>query len=196
MSERRKIKEFHYITPIENIPSILEHGVLSYERIASLPHSSIAMEEVQEMRDEVKIPNGLRLHQYANFYLHTRNPMMYARKENAKYLCVLRVSTEARHIDGCVITDGNAASEYTRFLSIQQSEQLDLEAIYAEDWTHDNRIVYLRHKSQKCSEFLVPHHLPLKYIVGAYVVSEPSKLALEEKSFNFPITIDSHLFFR
>lgn len=192
-----KIEEFHYITPIENIPSILERGILSYERIAAMPHSSIAMPEVQAKRDGVQIPGGLKLHQYANFYLHARNPMMYKRQAEVDDLCVLQISTDARHLPDCVLADRNASSDYVRFLAIKDARELDLAAIYADDWRHpDDQIAYLRHRSIKCAEFLVPHHLPLKFVKGAYVVSQQSESELKEKGFNLPVTIDTNLFFR
>ena len=131
-----KIREFQWITPIRNIPSVLQHGILSYDEAAKLPHDSVAMQEVQERRDKVQVPGGLRLHQYVNLYFHARNPMLFKRKDEAPNICVLRVSVEARHIPGSVIADRNASSDYVRFLSVAQVDQLDLEAIYAMDWRH------------------------------------------------------------
>ena len=119
--------------PIENIPSVMEHGILSNERAAKLPHRSVAMSEVQERRDKTQVPGGLRLHQYANLYFHARNPMLYKRKENAGDLCILRVSTEVRHLSGAVLADQNAASPMVRFLSIEQISKIDLEAVYAQE---------------------------------------------------------------
>jgi hypothetical protein len=72
-----RVTEFHCIMPLENIPSVLEHGILSHERMASLPHRSVAMQGVQERRDLKQVPGGLKLHQYANLYFHARNPMLY-----------------------------------------------------------------------------------------------------------------------
>jgi hypothetical protein len=191
-----KIAELQCIMPIVNIPTVLEHGILSYERASKLAHSSVAMGDVQEKRDQVRVPGGLKLHQYANMYFHARNPMMYKRKEEASRLCILRISTEARHIAGAVLTDCNAASPWVRFLAIEQVGELDLEAVYASDWRHPgNEIAYKKHKAQKCAEFLVPHQLPLKYIDGAYVVNEIAARNLTNQGFNLPIEVDSDLFF-
>ena len=192
-----KIAELQCIMPIANIPMVLEHGILSYERASKLPHSSVAMGEVQEKRDQVRVPGGLKLHQYANLYFHARNPMLFKRKEDAPNLCVLRVSTEARHIPGAVLADCDAARPWVRFLAIQQVSELDLEAIYARDWRHPgNEISYRKHKAQKCAEFLVPHQLPLKYLEGAYVVDKIAAEKLTATGFNLPITVEPDLFFR
>lgn len=191
-----EIREFQWITPIRNIPSVLRHGILSYDVAAKLPHHSVAMQEVQERRDKVQVPGGLRLHQYANLYFHARNPMLFKRKDEAPNICVIRVSIEARHIPGSVIADRNASSAYVRFLSVAQVGQLDLVAIYAEDWRHPNDLIaYYRHKSQKCAEFLVPNRVPTEYIVGAYVTNDAAKTALESNGFTSPIDIAPDLFF-
>ena len=182
--------------PIQNIPSVLKHGILSNERSKKLTHFSVAMDEVQERRDGVKVPGGLRLHQYANVYLHARNPMMFRRRDVAHELCVLRVSTRALQIDGAVIADRNASSDYVRFLSVNQTNLLDLDAIYARDWRHPNDpIAFYRHRSQKCAELLVPHVLPPDFLEGAWVVGDTIGADLEKVGFALPITADSDLFF-
>jgi len=83
------LEEFQNIMPISNIPSVLNHGILSHEMGSRLPHTSVALQSAQDSRDQVRIPNGLKLHQYANVYFHARNPMMSLRRNEANKLCVL-----------------------------------------------------------------------------------------------------------
>jgi cell division protein YceG involved in septum cleavage len=97
-----RIKEFQCIMPLENIPSVIKHGILSFERAAKLKHHSVAMTEVQDRRDKKQVPGGLKLHQYANLYFHARNPMLYKRKDEAANICILRVSTTVLQNDGVV----------------------------------------------------------------------------------------------
>jgi len=111
-----RVTEFQCIMPILNVESVLQHGILSYERASTLAHDSVAMHEVQDRRDQKQVPGGLKLHQYANLYFHARNPMLFKRKDKAEALCVLRVSTEVRCVPGVVFTDCNASSDYVRFL--------------------------------------------------------------------------------
>ena len=40
--DRDEVREFHFITPISNLGSILMHGILSHERVAELKHLSVA----------------------------------------------------------------------------------------------------------------------------------------------------------
>lgn len=106
-----RVTELHCIMPMSNIGSVLAQGILSYEHAAMLAHASVAMQPVQDKRDQKHVPGGLKLHQYANLYLHARNPMLYKRLAEAASLCVLCVSTDVLALDGTVITDQNAASD-------------------------------------------------------------------------------------
>ncbi len=190
----KRIKELQCIMPLDNIPSVLEHGILSYERAAKLKHHSVAMPEVQDLRDKKQVPRGLKLHQYANLYFHARNPMLYKRKNED--ICVLRISTEVLQIPGVVITDCNAASNYARFFHPSQLGLLDFDDIFAMDWRHRNDpVAYWRHRSRKCAEILVPHFVDPRFLAGAYVVSQDVVARLKD-CFNLPITIDRAMFFR
>ena len=191
-----KIQEFHCIMPIANVLSVTKSGVLSYHGASKLTHRSVAMPEIQERRSKVRIPHGRPLHHYANFYLDARNPMLYKRRDNAIGLCVLRISTAARHIEGAVLADRNAFSDYVRFLAISQAKLLDLEAIYSRDWQHPgDEIATFRHRSKKCAEFLVPDRLPPEFIEGAYVVNATAKRSVVETGSARPVTIEPDMFF-
>jgi hypothetical protein len=73
---RSDITELHFITAIENLTSILEHGILSNRRAGRLPHRSVAMAEVQNRRRDKRIPGAGLLHDYANLYFDAHNPML------------------------------------------------------------------------------------------------------------------------
>ena len=191
-----RVPEFQCIMPLENIPSVVELGILSHERAAKVEHYSVAMEEVQERRHLKHVPGGLKLHQYANLYFHARNPMLFKRKDSAETLCVLRVSTEVRHIDGVVFADRNASSDYVRFLHPRQEGVLDYDAIFAMDWRHPNQFEYFARKSKKCAEILVPHCVEPRFLTGAYAVNEAAAANLKSQGFGLPITFNPEMFFR
>jgi len=188
--------------PLENIPSVLKLGILSNERAAKLQHRSVAMQDVQEKRDQKHVPGGLKLHQYANLYFHARNPMLYKRKGETASLCVLRISTTVLEIPGVVFADCNASSPYVRFLDPAHPPQwalLDFEAIYAMDWNRQHAndpYAYRVHKARKCAEVLVPHSVAPKFLTGAYVADHSIGSSLKSLGFDLPVTIDSEMFFR
>lgn len=191
-----RVTEFHCIMPIGNIPSVLALGILSHERAAALAHHSVAMQPIQDRRDQKSIPGGLKLHQYANVYFHARNPMMSKRRNEAQSLCVLRVDTAILNIAGTVLADQNASSNYVRFLHPSQWSELDFDDIYAMDWRHPgDDIAYWRHKARKCAEVLVPAVVPAGYLAGAYVVDATAQARLAAQGFTMPVTVDPVLFF-
>lgn len=192
-----RVIEFQCIMPMDNVPSVINHGILSYEEAAKLEHRSVAMQIVQDRRDLKQVPGGLKLHQYANLYFHARNPMMFKRKDESANLCVLRVSTEVCRLGGAVLTDSNASSDYARFLHPSQWKLLPFEDIYAMDWRHpDDPIAYYRHRSRKCAEVLVPHRIAPELVIGAYVVDSAAATRLAGLGFSLPVALNSVLFFR
>jgi ssDNA thymidine ADP-ribosyltransferase, DarT len=192
-----RITELHCIMPIANISSVLAHGILSYERAAKLKHASVAMQPVQDKRDIKRVPQGLRLHQYANLYFHARNPMLFKRLNEAPSLCVLAVSTDVLKVDGAVITDCNAASDWARFLHPDQWKLIDFDDVFAMDWRHPgNAGRFYQHKSRKCAEVLMPHQISPDMLIGARVIDEAAKARLLAESWDLPVIVDPVLFFR
>ena len=47
---RDELEELHYITPLENLPSIMKHGILSHRQAEKISHKSVAMTEIQKRR--------------------------------------------------------------------------------------------------------------------------------------------------
>lgn len=195
--KRKELEEIQYITPISNVPSMISRGILSHNRAKKLSPNSVAMPEIQAMRENKNVPGGRPLHDYANLYICARNPMLYKRCNNHLNLCVLRISPDVLDIPGTVITDGNAASDYTRFIKSPVGLTfVDKELTFAEYWTHDNQIETWRHRRMKCAEVLVPDRIPPQYIIGAFVSCEEAKAALEATGAQIPVTINPQLFFR
>lgn len=194
MSQR--VTELHNIMPLANIPLVLQHGILSHEEAAKLPHDSVALSEIQERRDIKRVPGGLKLHQYANLYFCARNPMMYRRKNEAAALCVLRVEKHVLTLPNVVLSDQNAASDYVRFLKSPEGlRELNYDLIFATYWTSDDPFDYWHRKSIKCAEVLVPHRVSVDFIVGAYVLNAAAEAKLLEAGFNRPVTRNPNLFF-
>ncbi len=189
------IQEFQCIMPIGNIPSVMEHGIVSHYLAERLVHTSVALETVQERRVGKQIPGGGKLHSYANVYFHARNPMMSRRRAEAEDLCVLRVKTNILEIPGTVITDQNAASRYVKFLPPSAIDKLNLCYIYAREWKHpQDQIADWKHGSAKCAEVLVPERIPVGFLEGAYVVNKFSLEKLVELGFTLPIAIEPDIF--
>ena len=194
--KRSELQELHYITPIVNVPSIMERGILSHKRAAKIVHESVAMPEIQDRRAKVVVPRGRPLHEYANLYVCARNVMMYKRKGHHREVCVLKVNTDVLDVPEVVVTDANASGDYVRFAAAPRGLAIvDRELTFAEYWTDPNPILYYQKKAAKCAEVLVPDWVDPRFIAGAYVSCEGSLARMRELDVDLHVTVDSHLFF-
>jgi hypothetical protein len=194
--DRDEVKELHFITPIEHLESILMRGILCHNRARRLPHRSIALQSVQDIRRGKSVPGGLPLHNYANLYFDARNPMMFLRR-NEPDLIVIRVSPDVLDIPDAVVTDGNAATWNTRFHPPAEGlAKLDRELVFAEYWTDNNYMRYLEKKRVRSAEVLVPYVVPSAYIEGCYVDTQEKRTACLEHQ-NMPaVDVRREIFFK
>ena len=184
------------IQPIENIPSIMKRGLLSNERASHISHTSIAMSIIQERRDNIKVPNGLKLHQYANVYFDPHNPMLSARRSQNKSLCILKFDCCILDIPQVIISDRNASSDYASFFSpIQGIESIDFDLVYARYWTDDDYYAQMQKNSIKCAEVLVPYLIPYDYVTCAAVIDPDVAKKLEQVGFDREIVVEPRVFF-
>ncbi|MGD0792180.1 MAG: DUF4433 domain-containing protein [Terriglobales bacterium] len=194
---RAELNELGYIVPIATVPSILQRGILSHRRAERIPHESIALQNVQDRRATVTVPNGRMLHEYANLYICPRNPMLLKKSDIHESICVLQVSADVLDIRNVVVTDGNAASKYVSFRPAPAGLAIvDRDRTFAEWWTHDDQIEQWRHSSQKCAEVLVPDVVSPPYVIGAYVSCDNSRRQLHGLVPDLPVTVNPRLFFQ
>lgn len=185
------------IMPIENIPSVLRNGLLSYHQAEKLNHRSIAMQDVQCRRESVRFKNGLSLHDYASMYFDYNNPMLYKRKDQAEEFCILAISSSVLDLNGCIISDGNGAGKWTRFYpSGIGLDYLDFDKIFAQYWTHNDANETAAHRKQKCAEILVPHSVSANYISSACVLNQNCKQQLFDLGFDRQIVVKPKVFYQ
>jgi hypothetical protein len=194
---RADIKEFHYIAPIVNVPSIVQHGILSHRLASKTAHNSVAMREIQERRKNKQIPGARRLHEYANVYLDAHNPMLSKVRGRNYEICILRIDQAIMDLPGVIIADCNAASDWARFYPVADGiKAINRDRVYAQYWTHPKDLYdELRHKSEKCAEVLVPDNIMPCYIIGAYVASEEALKRFQQLNIELPVCINHGIFF-
>ena len=196
--DRSDLTELHYITPIANLASIMQHGLVCHQRSIKMNAQSIADPSVQDIRAPKRVPNGLKLHEYVNLYFNARNPMLFKRLDLHETICVLGVSCDALDMPGAVITNQNAASKYGRFAPSPGGLAIVDEAqTFAESWKHpDDQIAEWRHTSAMCAEVLVPNCVPPGHINIAYVSGESAQGRIAALGLHLATQINLHLFFR
>lgn len=171
---RTDVTELHYITLIETVPSIMQHGILSHTLADQLPHRSVAMPEIQERRRNKQIPGARMLHDYANLYFDAHNPMLSKCRNRNNEICVLCLNPNVLDLPGVIVTDRNAATDLVRFGPMAEGlKHLDSARLFARYWTHpDDLYDQARHKAEKCAEVLVPDRIDSEAIIGAYVANQ------------------------
>jgi len=194
--KRGDLKELHYISPLENVRSILIRGIYCYERAQRLEHRSFAMTEVQEIRHAKRVPGGLRLHAYVNLYICAQNATLYKIHDRHEDLCVLRVSTAVLDRPGVVISDRNAATNARFTDSPGGLDLIDPRIVFARTWKHPgDPDVESRHRKARSAEVLVPERVPGAFVFGAYVSCRQSKAWLQELAPGLSVDVHPGFFF-
>jgi len=77
-----KYRSVYHFTHIENLPSILEHGLLSTNEMdrRGLSHNVIAYSGIQDRRADMDVTCGMggKVHDYVPLYFCIRSPMLLA----------------------------------------------------------------------------------------------------------------------
>ncbi len=199
--KRSEVKALYFITPIENLESILEHGIVCFHSAKKLVTKSIADPVIQERREKIIPGINKKLHSFANLYFNPRNPMMYKRKNMHQELCVLHIDASILDETGVIISDGNASSAYTRFEpSPAGLKNIDIGYVFAKYWTSDDYFEGLQCKRRICAEVLVPNKIGSRFICGILVSCVKSQKKVEEilggDQLSDAITINKDLFFQ
>lgn len=201
--DRRDLDVLHCIQPIENLPSIMQHGILSHRRAQSVPHVDVSDPTIQDLRTGKVVPDArhreqLELHDYANAYICGHNPMLHrlsiGRGIHAQ-LCVLRLSCDILDLEEAVIADGNASSKYTSFHpSPQGLDAIDAEITFLGDPTHPNQYEFWSRKRKMCAEVLVPNVIEATHIEGVIVSCKYARKRCVELGVPWPIEMDPEFF--
>lgn len=146
---RDDVTELHYIAAIANVTSLLQHGILWHTLAAELAHDSVAMPEIQAIRQNKQIPGARRLHEYANLYFEAHNAMLSRVRGHNSTICVLQVDSGVLDLPGVIVTDRNAASGWVSFLPAAEGlEAINRDRLFARSWKHpDDMYDEMSHKS-------------------------------------------------
>ncbi|MCD8455206.1 DUF4433 domain-containing protein [Tenacibaculum finnmarkense genomovar ulcerans] len=180
------IKVLNHITDISNLESILKKGILSH----TISHSlNITQKDISN-----KIVNSRRkkIHNKVPFYFTPLNPMTYVLK-NESNLIIIQVDKKILLTNGVIFTDGNAASNNTKFFtSIKQLDNLDWNCINDTYWTD-----YSDGKRKRCAEVLVPHKVP-SCLIKTILCNSDETFALVKKittGYDIKIEVNKQYFF-
>ena len=199
-------KSFYYITHIDNLPSIIKHGILSHKRIGIEKVQGISMfkrktdEKEDVSRKSKTVPKicGKNLLHYANLFFQPRNPMMYRAivDRGAEKFVVLEVANQILGQPGVVITDGNATNETTQFYVPSKKTKISQQqwTIIKNEWWKECD----GSKRKIMAECLVPDRVKPEYIRSVIVADHKAKNQVRGlvDNLQLPVIPQPHLFFQ
>lgn len=103
----------YHMTHIDNLESILDYGLYAHNN----PYQLVDISDniVNRRRNKREPIYGKSIHSYVPFYFNPKNPMLYVRKHLQEDIVILACENSQILKPGSLISDGNAASSYTRF---------------------------------------------------------------------------------
>lgn len=156
------IEYFYHMTRIENLPGILENGILS-RRLLSAKNNNfedIAIPTAIEHRDKPEPIFNKNILAYTPTYFNPNNAMLYLRKDIQANIIILAISQRVLVDNKYIFTDGNAAANATKFFGdIEHLDKLDWSCLRAKWWTD-----FEDGKRTRCAELLVPDAISPKLI--------------------------------
>ena len=166
----QRIDWLFYLSHPSNVRSIVENGILSYNLVDEnrIPHASLASHGVQIRRNRYVALSDRPLHDYVPLYLVRRTPMLWdiRHKPHVFILVDLRIADNA----GTLYTDGNAASDLTRFFSDPVSTgEIPWDILHRGRWTGSG---IKDGRRKRCAEILVPDRVDARFILE--VVCSPT----------------------
>lgn len=189
------INYLYHMTSIDNLPSILSHGLLSHNQAHrfGLNKTDISDNCVQDIRQHKSV-NGVHLHDYVPLYFNPKNPMLYRRRELQQNIAILAINPIVLIYPGTVFSDGNAAcGDTTFYANMEMLSQLDWNTIWARYWNDkpDGKRI-------RCAETLVYPELSLDKILTVFCYSERSAISIQNimpSGVNIPVQVNRNLYF-
>lgn len=201
-----KLRGLYYITHIDNIPSILDRGILCHRRVEEeeIKFTPIYDTEIVSNRKNRKLPDGRNLWDFANLYFQPRNAMLYRvvffSNISIEEIAIIGLKSTILDRDDILITTGNAASPYTEILAkkdlskekAQKYIKNIREKVEKEWWAYEDGS-----KRELMAECLVPEKVTPDYFSEIYVPNYEASKKLRSKisGTDIPIIPQPELFF-
>ncbi|NBX45618.1 MAG: DUF4433 domain-containing protein [Chloroflexi bacterium] len=196
------IKPLAYITPIANLDSILQHGIMSHVEVQArgIHYVSVADFQIQRNR-AIKQVLGTPLNQFVNLYFNPRNAMMYRVRRGTEPICIVEVSTDVLHTPGAIVSTANAASSDAEFVFVAADGLSKLEGsdVYRQSWssidTSGRAIRNITHMQRLQSEVLVPSCVGLQMISAVLVRDLDHQTEMLCRSRGKSVRVNKNFFF-
>ncbi|KAF2961042.1 DUF4433 domain-containing protein [Fervidobacterium sp. 2310opik-2] len=171
---RYRIKYLYYITPIENLDSILRYGrIFSRNELQKRNYKFVDFsdQDVQSRRAK-KVVDGHSLHDYVNLYINPRNAMLYRYLKEKRKIAVLQISNRILSKDWNIQYSFRNASTDKAIISKKPDKILqNYNDIMSYSWGNNDDL-----KQIMQSEVLVLGYVPADFISRVFVKKENFEL--------------------
>jgi len=157
------VRNLFYLTALENLESILQHGILCRNLARQHIKLDISSRQVQRGRKD----NFPQVHSYVPLYFASNTPMLYVcaspKRDNRESVILLNISSKVANLGEIYFSDGKTANGANRYTAPGDLAKLNWGIIdnpnpaFLDAWTH-----------VRSSEIFVPKKCDASYIQGVY----------------------------
>jgi hypothetical protein len=182
-----KIDFLYHMTHIDNLSTILKHGLLchnnKYQKI------DISDCDVNSRRNRKEPIYNKSIHSYVPFYINPRNAMLYKRREKQDEIVILVLKNELMINQGVLFTDGNASCSSTGFSNNLSRDitKLDWDCLKDNFWNN-----HVDGRRTRMAEVLVPNYVSQDNILVIIVSNTTLEEKIKEISYNTTVIIDKN----
>lgn len=187
--QRYGIELFYHLTHVDNLASILKHGILCKNEVEQkeLNYTRIDDPEIQELRGRRDCQGRIfYLHDFVPLFFTTRPPMLFRiavdeKLPNQRDIIYIAIDPLVILKPESRFSDGNAASSRTKFYSSpEELSKLNREVIFADTWNDPDEKIKEERRRIKGAEVLIYYRISPIYFKRVYTADNRRKLrALE-----------------
>lgn len=214
LSKREKLKPelltkipfggLFYITHSDNLPSILNLGILSHNLAHKngFVNTDISNQQVNARRNRIEESLGGNIHDFAPLFFTVKNPTFYywCKNKSKDNLIILKINPHILLENNVSFSDGNAAVRTTKFYSdLSDFNNLNWTLINKGSWNHYEFQIKNEQKRTICAEVLTKDKIQTHYIDEIFVYSEESLeriFTMFPNHFGIKTSMNKELYFR
>jgi hypothetical protein len=196
---RHDLTALYYLTPFDNLGSILRLGILA-KNLAPRKHASFANPDMQSRRRRIRPRQdlALTLNDCVPLFFAPRPPLLCEKKEQQSDIVYVRVDPVVLLEPGVAFSTRNAVSAALFFTDIADLDKLNWDVLRAHDWGSDDEAQHRENELWRQAEAQIPVRVPVARFLDLCVYDEDGLQAAQdivsEGGVSLPVRWDSELY--